>query len=57
MNTKKVAEKTSYIMESIAISLGNFQGKEFTVDNENEDVKENWIIPMTLEDIIYKIKN
>ena len=27
------------MMESSAISLNDLQGEEFTVDNENEDVK------------------
>jgi len=32
-------EESSHMMESSAISLGDLQGEEFTVDNENEDVK------------------
>jgi len=32
-------EETSHIMESSSISLDDPQGEEFTVDNENEDVK------------------
>ena len=32
-------EEISYMMKSSSISLGDLQGEEFVVDNENEDVK------------------
>jgi len=37
-------EKTSHVMESSSISLGDLQRKEFTEDNENEDIKGDWIL-------------
>ena len=42
------------MMESSAINLGELQGEEFTVDNENEDVKGHWVLPIIQKDIIYK---
>jgi len=33
------------MMESSSISLVDLQGEEFTVDNENEDVKGDWVFP------------
>jgi len=42
------------MMESSAISLSDLQGEEFTVDNENEDVKGDWVLPIIQKDIIYK---
>ena len=47
-------EESSSMMESNAISLGELQGEEFTVDNENEDVKEDWVLPIIQKDMIYK---
>ena len=35
------------MMESSAISLRELQGEEFTMDNENEDVKGNWVLSIT----------
>ena len=32
-------EESSHMMKSSAISLGDLQGEEFTMDNENEDAK------------------
>ena len=32
-------EETSHIMKSSSISLGNLQGEEFVIDNQNEEVK------------------
>ena len=37
-------EEASHMMESNSISLGDLQGEEFTVDNENEDVKGDWVL-------------
>ena len=42
------------MMKSNAISLGELQGEEFTVDNENEDVKGDWVLPIIQKDMIYK---
>jgi len=42
------------MMKSNAISLCELQGEEFTVDNENEDVKGDWVLPIILKDMIYK---
>ena len=37
---KKVTlKKISHMMESSSINLCDLQGLEFTVDNENEDIK------------------
>ena len=36
------------------IRLGELQGEEFTVDNENEDVEGDWILHITQKDMIYK---
>jgi len=41
-------------MESSLISLENLQGDEFVVDNENEEVKGVWILPIIQKDMIYK---
>jgi len=40
-------------MESSSISIGNLEREEFTIDNENEDVKGNWVLPIIKKDIIY----
>ena len=37
-------EETSYVMESRSISIGDFQGEEFTIGNENKNVKEDWVL-------------
>jgi len=42
------------MMESSSISLGDLQGEEFTVDNENKDVKGDWVLLIIQKDIIYK---
>ena len=42
------------MMESSAISLGKLQGGEFTVDNKNENVKGDWVLPIIQKDMIYK---
>ena len=48
-------EKTSHMMESSSISLCIFQGEYFIVDNENEDVKGDGVLPIsTLQKDIIK---
>ena len=47
-------EGTNHIMESSSISLGDLQEEEFVVDNKNEKVKRDWILPMIQKDMIYK---
>ena len=47
-------KETSHMMESNSISLGDLQGEEFIVDNENEDVKGDWVFPIIQKDMIYK---
>ena len=42
------------MMESSAISLGELQGEEFTVDNESEDVKGDCVLPIIQKDMMYK---
>ena len=42
------------MMESSAVSPGECQGEEFIVDNENEDVKGDWVLPIIQNDMIYK---
>ena len=49
---KSQYEKTSHIMESSSISLGDLQGEEFVVDNE--EVKGDWVLPIIQKDMIYK---
>jgi len=34
------------MMESSSIILGNLQLEEFIVDNENEDIKGDWVLPI-----------
>jgi len=40
-------------MESSVISLGELQGEEFTVDNENEDIKRDWVLSIIQKGMIY----
>jgi len=47
-------EETSHMMESSSINLDDLQGEEFTVDNENDDVKGDWVLPIIQKDMIYK---
>ena len=42
------------MIESSSISLGDLQAEEFIIDNENEDVKRDWIIPIIQKNMIYK---
>ena len=39
-------EETSYMMESSSVSLGDPQGEEFVVDNDHEEVKGDWVLPI-----------
>jgi len=32
-------EETNHIMENSLISLGDLQGEEFVIDNDNEEIK------------------
>ena len=43
------------MMESSAINLGDLQGEEFVGDNENKEVKSNWVLPKIQKGVIYKI--
>ena len=43
------------MMKNSSISLGDLQGEKFTVDNKNEDVKGDWVLPI-IQKILY-IKN
>jgi len=47
-------EETSHMMESSAVSLGDLQGEEFVVDNNHEEVKGDWVLPIIQKDMIYK---
>ena len=47
-------EETTHMMESSSISLGNLQGEEFVLDNENKEINEDWVLPITQTDMIYK---
>jgi len=42
------------MIESSAISRGDLQAEEFTVDNDHEDVKGDWVLPIIQKDMIYK---
>jgi len=42
------------MMESTSSSLGDLQGEEFIVDNENENVTEDWILPIIRKGMICK---
>jgi len=47
-------KETSHMMENSSISLCDPQGEEFIIDNENEDVKGDWVLAIILKDIIKK---
>jgi len=47
-------EKTRHKIESSSTSIGDPQGKEFTIDNENESIKIDGVIPIMRKDMIYK---
>ena len=42
------------IMLSFVISLDDLQGDEFAVDNENKEVKGDWVLLIIQKDMIYK---
>ena len=42
------------MMKSNSISLGGLQGKEFIIDNDNEEVQGDWVLPIIQKDMIYK---
>jgi len=47
-------EEASHMIENSSISLGDLQIEEFTMDNENEDVKGDWVVLIIQKDMIYK---
>ena len=47
-------EETSHMIKSRSISFGDLQGEEFVVDNHNEGVKEDWVLPIIQKHMIYK---
>ena len=47
-------EETSHMMESNSVSLGDLQGEEFVVDNDHEEVKGDWVLPIIQKDMVYK---
>ena len=47
-------EETNHMKKSGSISLGDLQGEEFIIDNDSEEVKGDWILPIIQKDIIYK---
>ena len=47
-------EESSHMMESGSISFGDLKGEEFVVDNDNENIKGDWILPIIQKDMIYK---
>ena len=42
------------MMESSSVSFGDLQGEEFVVDNDNEEIKGDWVFPTIQKDMIYK---
>ena len=62
MRNKRIAEialqdeyeETSHMMKSSSISLGDLQGEEFVIDNDHEEVKGDWILPIIQKDMINK---
>jgi len=53
-NEESHYEETSHMIEVVQLVLAIFKGEEFIVDNENEVVKGDWIIPIIQKDMIYK---
>ena len=45
-------DEISHTMEKSLINLGDLQGEEFIIDNENEDVKGAWVPPIIQKDMI-----
>ena len=41
-------------MESSSASLSDLRGEKFIVDNDNEDVKRDWVLPIIKKDMVYK---
>jgi len=39
-------DETSHMMENSLINLSDLQGEEFTVDNENENINGDWVLPI-----------
>ena len=42
------------MMESSLISLGDLQGEEFVIDNDHEEIKGDWVLPIIQKEMIYK---
>ena len=40
-------------MESGSVSPGDLHGEEFVVDNDHEEVKGDWVLPIIQKDMIY----
>ena len=51
---KVIMKKTSHMMESSSVSLGDLQGEEFVVDNAHEEIKRDWVLPIIQKDMISK---
>ena len=47
-------EETSHMMESSSVSLGDLHGEDIVVDNDHEEVKRDWVLPIIQKDMIYK---
>jgi len=47
-------EETSHMMKSSSSSLGDLLREEFVVNNDNEGVKGDWVLPIIQKDMIYK---
>lgn len=47
-------KKISHMMKSSLISMGDLQGEEFIIDNEDEDVKRDCVLPIIHKEIIYE---
>ena len=46
-------EETSHMAESSSVSLGDLQWEEFVVDNDREEVKGDWVLPIIQKDMTY----
>ena len=42
------------MMKSSSVSLGDLQGEEFVVDNDHDEVKGDWVLPIIQKDMSYK---
>jgi len=42
------------MMKSSSISLVDLQGEEFVVDNDKEEDKGDWFLPIIRKDMMYK---